>query len=244
MAIDNKLDSIPKKEAYKEFSISVREVEPSMMKNLYYAYFGKYEQIGMFDFIETDENQPIMNQGADPCLIIYAKCRENGKLISGHFLDNFGNDQDDFLKETQMEAEELKKKGLSKFIKRKTKSGLALPNKNGEREFAGYFSQEKYKYIERYNMMLKKIKEWITKFGGDSVEIYLFGQHFYADADNPDEIQYSLMARLNIITDLNRIGVSLANVCDNRSLEENTHEVCDDTFYSPETKTIFFQRKE
>lgn len=233
-----------------EMESRVAEISPITVQRIQPVEFNKaldkvnnVVKIEMFDWKEVDENTPILNQFANPCLIIYFFSHGTKTVISGHFVNFNISELQQWIQHEDPNYNEYSKNDGS----------LLIPTKRDVEHLVNRGGQETLDEIRRYEMMMQRVREIIKEQGEQSIDVFLFGQNIgTSDFYNPQQttegtaksITSAITRRFHIDTDIKSAGVSLSNIYDYRTAKLNLNDRSDDTLYLPLSKTILYSRGE
>ncbi len=214
----------------KSFSLRIREVTQYQLDILKRSR-REHVKVDQGHWEEVDDEGSIENQGAAPCLIIYAKNIHTDSTISGHF----GMVDRDKIRNSTKKWVQTVENSYHVDDKADTLT-LPTPEQIRQLNITAYDSGH-----ERYLKMLERLSEWIEANGSENIEIYLFGQNFPISDSLEEDKKVSRMTEIikehhGVISQLNEIGIPSAKIVDTRKLGIDRTE---DTFYIPENKTIY-----
>jgi len=171
---------------------------------------------------EYSSKDKVTNEGASPCLIIYAINKDTHKIISGHFPIVSEELINDFTREALS-------KGTQRY-EEESPEGIATPTPSQVKRLTKTSTDDAD--YERYLEMKARIKEWVSESGKDSVEVYLFGQNrklFGSDVQKSQRMVDQITEHNDVTAEFNRLGIPIFNVKDFRKPNEDR---VDDTFYN------------
>jgi|SRR3989344_2946020 len=194
-------------------SIRVEPVSLKKFKSLKRQYAG-FIEVPEGDWVQTVGDIPIINDGASTCALIYIVCQTNKEILAGHFVPA------EMHTTPNLNNFNVDPDILPKFLKTVSKPGILDS-------------------FSHYQSMMAYVKYLTDTYGKDSVEAYIFGQHFLTT--KPQGITSKLLDRLNLDADLTQQGFRRDNILDFRDLEIY-QKPGDNTLYLPDKKTIYLQR--
>jgi hypothetical protein len=179
------------------------------------------------EWVENSGNLPIEMNGAEPCLIIYARHKKTGRMMAGHFPDADEDKVNYFVKDEL----EYGKERVARNYKDQDADSLVIPFAPDINRFS---KDPVSKFYRAYQDMIQRLGE-VVQDAPDDYEIYLFGQNTgkYIESDTLGD---RAMTQFGVTQDLLDAGVLQGHIRDYRTVGVNK---VDSTLFLPSEQKIY-----